>query len=188
MGDLVFAKDLKQIDIDKILDKVDSNGEYMDAGVDKIVAKYCKQLDDLMLTIQDSLGTVSDPISETELDQAIMKLPMAMYFVCQAQEALGIREDVSKAKKTEVYNKAISETVGTIRDKESVAELKSQEEQIVNAIYSRAYRKVKQRMECASELLASLKKVATRRCIEMQLSGMDAAQRIYKRPSGEIEE
>jgi hypothetical protein len=59
---------------------------------------------------------------------------------------------------------------GTIADKDSIAELQAQQEQITSVCYNRAYRIMKSKIEAAQELLASCKKVLTRRCQELELT------------------
>ena len=71
----------------------------------------------------------------------------------------------------EVYNDARSAlSDGTVADKDSIAELQAQQEQITNVCYNRAYRIVKAKIDAAQELLASCKKVLTRRCQEFELT------------------
>ena len=77
------------------------------------------------------------------------------------------------------YNLSISddgifkETItGTVADKDSLAELASQEEFIVSAAYNRAYKIMKSKVENAQELLASVKKVLSRRIQEAELTRM----------------
>lgn len=157
--------------IGKILNKVDENSQIVDSMVDDIVTKYCKYLDELISEIKTNLYDNSHIITDQELDLYVMKLPCQMFYVGESQEVIGIRDDVSKAVKDDVYNRIHTSTSGTIADKNAQAELASQQEYIVNTVYARAYKKIKVRMEQAAEVLASIKKVISRRCIEMQLTG-----------------
>ena len=67
-----------------------------------------------------------------------------------------------------------SQESGTVADKDSLAELASQEEFIVSAAYTRAYKIMKAKVENAQELLGSCKKVLSRRIAEMNLSNISA--------------
>ena len=88
-------------------------------------------------------------------------------------EQLGIRDDISKTVYKEVYHTARSElTEGTISDKDSLAELQSQAEQVTNICYNRAYKIMKAKVENAQELLSSCKKVLSRRISEQELTRM----------------
>jgi hypothetical protein len=68
-----------------------------------------------------------------------------------------------------VYNKV----KGTIADKTALAETESQAEFITNMAYSRAYKKIKLRLDLGNELLQSIKKVITRRTSEYELGKVD---------------
>lgn len=162
--------------VNKIIDRVDDNSRIVDNLTKEVVTKFCKPLDDLMETIKKIVEDDNNPPSDLELDQMTLKLPVNLYFVGEAQEALGIREDVAKAVKMDVYNKVRDSVGGTVADKDSKAELASQQEYIVHCVYSRAYKKVKNRMEAGYEMLNSVKKVINRRMSEAQLSGVSSGR------------
>lgn len=171
--------------VNKIINRVDDNSEIVDNLTKEVVTKFCKPLDDLMETIKKIVEDDNNPPSDLELDQMTLKLPVNLYFVGEAQEALGIREDVAKAVKMDVYNKVRDSVGGTVADKDSKAELASQQEYIVHCVYSRAYKKVKNRMEAGYEMLNSVKKVINRRMSEAQLSGVSSGRLA---PSHKMEE
>lgn len=175
---LAFADKLDKDKLSGILQRTDDNSDYINDVVNDIVKKYCQPLDDLMHLFQEILNDSNNPPTDEELDQMTMKLPNLLYFAGEGQEALGIKDDTSKAIKMEVYNKIHMDTAGTVADKESKANAGSQYETIVNAIYSRAYKKVKLRMEAGFEQLQSIKKVISRRCLEKELGRVDPG-RIY---------
>lgn len=162
--------------ISKILTRVDNNSLNVDELVNGVVAKFCKPLDDLMNKIKTIVEDDRNPPTDAELDQMTLKLPACLYFVGEAQEALGIREDVAKAIKMDVYNKVRDKVGGTVADKDTKAELASQQEYIVYCVYSRAYKKVKNRMEAGYEMLNSVKKVINRRMSEAQLAGVSSGR------------
>lgn len=169
-----LAGTMDDLAMETIMAKIQENSTYLDKISDQVVDAYSKPLDSLMLYISNLL-TDSQTISDSELDTICLKLPATMYFVAQGQESLGIREDVSKAVKQEINNKVVSDSVGTIKDKECKAELETQQEYIVNVIYSRAYKKIKNKLDMSSEMLASVKKVISRRLFELELSNWDAS-------------
>ena len=59
---------------------------------------------------------------------------------------------------------------GTVADKNTLAELASQQEYLTNVCYSRAYKMMKAKVEAAQELLQSIKKVLSHRCAELELT------------------
>lgn len=171
-----LSETIDKSSVNKILDRVDDNSVIVDNLTKEVVSKFCEPLDKLMTTIKQIVEDDSNPPTDLELDQMTLKLPATLYFVGEAQEALGIREDVAKAVKMDVYNKVRDSVSGTVADKDTKAELASQQEYIVHCVYSRAYKKVKARMEAGYEMLNSVKKVINRRMAEAQLSGVSSGR------------
>lgn len=154
---------------DSIMNKVDNTSDMIKEISDKLVHEYCTDLDNCMNGIRNCLRNPNS-ISDILLETYILDLANILYFTGSAQEDLGIKEDTCKAIKQEVYSRAREEATGTVADKTAKAELIAQQETIVLSIYSRAYKKVKLRMDAGYEMLNSLKKVMNKRVAEMELS------------------
>lgn len=155
---------------ESIMKNVDSISGTIKEISDDFVIKYCDDLDTIMLKIRQLL-TGNNNITDIELEYYIMDLANTLYFTGSAQEDLGIKEDTCKAIRQEVYSKAREQATGkTVADKTAQAELVAQAETMTLAIYSRAYKKVKLRMDAGYEMLNSLKKVMNKRITEMELS------------------
>lgn len=155
---------------EEIMENVDSISETIRKISDKLLRKYCIDLDSEMKKIRNIL-LYSQTLSDTELEFEILNLANILYFTGSAQEDLGIKEDTCKAIRQEVYSKAREQATGkTVADKTAQAELIAQAETMTLAIYSRAYKKVKLRMDAGYEMLNSLKKVMNKRITEMELS------------------
>ena len=148
---------------ESIMKKVDSVSDTIKEISDKLVTKYCDDLDDLMIDIKSIL--TNDTMTDSYLETAILDLANTLYFTGPAQEDLGIKEDTCKAIRQEVYSKAREQATG-----KTVADKTAQAETMTLAIYSRAYKKVKLRMDAGYEMLNSLKKVMNKRITEMELS------------------
>lgn len=154
---------------ESIMQKVDNISDTIKEISDKLVNKYCKDLNDLMSVIREELQN-NGQITDDELQFHILDLANTLYFTGSAQEDLGIKEDTCKAIRQEVYSFYRNEATGTVADKTALAELACQKETMTLAIYSRAYKKVKLRMDAGYEMLNSLKKVMNKRITEMELS------------------
>lgn len=152
-----------------IMQKVDNISDTIKEISDKLVTKYCGELDEEMKNIGNML-ICSQNMTDSELDFEILNLANILYFVGAGQEDLGIKEDTCKAIRQEVYSFYRNEATGTVADKTALAELACQQETMTLAIYSRAYKKVKLRMDAGYEMLNSLKKVMNKRITEMELS------------------
>ena len=167
----IRISDIDQKSISKIESKVENHSTVITDIVNEIIEPYCKDLDRYVMFIRDCLKDGETPPTNDELDDFCMNLSTLIYFAGGMCEQLGIRDDISKAVYREVYNDARSSlSEGTIADKDSIAELQAQQEQITSVCYNRAYRIVKAKVDAAQELLASCKKVLTRRCQEFELT------------------
>lgn len=140
---------------------------------DQIANDVCADLDDYMKGIDEILTNQKNPVSDYQLDDFVLNLSSLLYMVSDAQENLGIKEDVARAIQKEVYNRVREKAQGTVADKDTAAELQCQEESIITIVYARAYKKVKLRVEAANEMVNSVKKVMTRRIAEMEMSQSD---------------
>lgn len=153
-----------------IMTKVDNTSNIIKEISDNLVTEYCKSLDVEMEVIRLELKE-NNSLTDDTLEKHILELANILYFTGSAQEDLGIKEDTCKAIRQEVYSKAREQATGkTVADKTAQAELIAQTETITLAIYSRAYKKVKLRMDSGYEMLNSLKKVMNKRITEMELS------------------
>ena len=153
----------------KIQENIESNAGALDRIVDEIISPYCRDLDKYVRFIKDCLKDGENPPTNEELDDFCMNLSTYIYFAGGTCEYLGIRDDIAKAVYKEMYHTArASQSTGTVADKDSLAELASQEEYIVSAAYNRAYKIMKSKVDNAQELLGSCKKVLTRRISEFE--------------------
>lgn len=164
------------LQIEKVKDirlHVEGNSKTIDDIVKDIITPYCKDLDNYVAFIADCLKDGENPPTDAELDDFCLNLSTYIYFAGGICEQLGIRDDISRAVYKEMYhsNRASLEK-GTVADKDSLAELSSQQEQIVNICYNRAYKSLKAKISAAQELLQSCKKVVSRRMQEQELTRM----------------
>ena len=157
-------------DIANIIGKVETNGAVINEIVNKLVAEYCKSLDEDMDFVKTLVEDEDNPPTDRELDDFTLNIPVLLYFTGEAQETLGVKEDIANAVRMELFNEAFDNATGTVADKTAAAGLASQSEYIVHVVYQRAYKKMKLKMEAAGETLNSVKKIITRRISEMDLS------------------
>ena len=158
-------------EIKKIREQVEEHSQSIDEIVTDIISPYCKDLDKYVLFIKDCLKDGENPPTTDELDDFCLNLSTYIYFAGGMCEQLGIRDDIAKAVYKEMYHTArASQDKGTVADKDSLAELASQEQFIVSSSYTRAYKTMKAKVENAQELLSSVKKVLSRRMQEYELT------------------
>lgn len=161
------------IDVNKvksIMSRVENNAKVIDDVVTGIIHPYCKDLDRYVEFVSKCLKDGENPPTTTELEDFCMNLSALIYFASGMCENLGVRDDISKALWKESYNNARDEQKGTVADKNSQAELMSQQEQLTNICFNRAYKTMKAKVDAAQELLSSAKKVLTHRMNEENLT------------------
>lgn len=162
------------LNIDKVKNiklHVENNSETIDSIVNDIIKPYCKDLDEYVRFISKCLRDGEHPPTNGELEDFCMNLSTYIYFAGGMCEQLGIRDDISKAVYKETYHTSrINLDRGTVADKDSQAELSSQQEQLTNICYNRAYKTMKAKVENAQELLGSCKKVLSHRMLEIELT------------------
>ena len=161
--------DLKKLNGIKL--RVEDNSKILDGVVSDIIKPYCKDLDNYVAFVKDCLKDGDKPASNQELEDFCMNLSTYIYYASGVVETLGIRDDISKALWKETYHTTRNDTIsGTVADKDSKAELASQQEQLTNICYNRAYRIMRAKVDSAQELLSSCKKVLSHRMQEMELT------------------
>ena len=151
--------------------RVDENAESMSNIVSMVVNPYCDELDNYIRFIKDCLHGGEQVPTNDELDDFCLNLSTLLYFASSSCEQLGIKDDISNAVYKDVYHRTRNAVEGgTVADKNSVAEIQSQAEHLVNICYSRAYRLMRSKIEAGQELLNSVKKVLSRRMSEFELT------------------
>lgn len=158
-------------DIQRLKKKVEENSDQIDEIVNGIIKPYCKNLDKYVKFISTCLNDGQNPPTTAELEDFCMNLSTRIYFASGLCERLGVRDDIGKAVYKEMYHTARSnQKGGTVNDKNSLAELASQQEYVISVCYTRAYKTLKAKVESAQEILSSCKKVLSHRMQEMELT------------------
>ena len=162
---------LTPTEIETIQNKVENHSNTVDDIVNAIIKPYSEDLDRYVSFIRDCLKDGERPPTDEELDDFCLNLSTLIYFSGGMCEYLGIRDDISKVVYKDIYHESRSKLEkGTVADKDSLAELASQKEALVNVCYTRAAKMMKAKVENAQELLGSCKKVLTRRMQEYSLT------------------
>lgn len=166
-------QEIPQERIVQLENNVEVNSRQLDNIVNEIVLPYVRDLDKYVLFVRDLLKDGENPPTTQELEDICMNMSTYIYFASGMAEYLGIRDDIAKAVYKEMYNTSRNSlTKGTVQDKDSIATLHSQEEAIISAAYTRAYKIVKAKVDSAQELLSSAKKVLSHRMQAEQLTNI----------------
>lgn len=159
--------------IQELRERVDLDSDKISEIVNDIIQPYCAELDNYVDFIKSILKDGENPPTAQELDDFCMNLSVYIYYAGGMQERLGIKDDIARALYKEMYHSCRdSIEKGTVSDKDSLAELASQQEALVSVCYKRAYSIMKAKVAAAQEILASCKKIISRRMAEMELTRM----------------
>ena len=174
-----MKSDLTNVDINAIQGiklRVENNSHIVDDIVRDIIKPYTQDLDKYVLFIKDCLKDGENPPTDVELEDFCMNLSTYIYFASGMCEQLGIRDDIAKAVYKETYNNARDNADrGTVQDKNTLAELEAQQEQIISVCYTRAYKTTKAKIDSAQELLSSCKKVLSNHMTEKELTRISSS-------------
>lgn len=175
-----FLNNIDTLQVDTLLKQTDLNTEYFTNITDKVIQSYSAELDYFM---EETYKLINQGNLETDtIEEAMLRLSNMLYFMGEKLELVGIKEDVAKAARQEVYNNAYLENdievetdsgkkVKPTKDaNQAVAEEKSKYENVIHNIYERTYKVIKFKIDAGYELLSSLKKIINRRVQEMSLS------------------
>lgn len=158
-------------DLSKVQQKVNTDSEKIEEIVNGIIQEYCTDLDRYVDFIREVLKDGEHPATAQELDDFCMNLSVYIYYAGGMQERLGIKDDIARAIYKEVYHtNRDSIEKGTVADKDSLAELASQQEALISTAYKRAYGIMKMKVAAAQEILSSVKKIISRRMAESELT------------------
>lgn len=164
------------IDVAKISEiklHIEDNSKQMDEIVNDIILPYVEELDKYVSHIDERLCQKDNPPNDAELENFCLNLSTLIYFAGGMCEQLGLRSSIASAVYKEMYNTSRDNiATGTVADKNALAELQAQQEQLVDIAYKSAYKIVKSKVDNAQELLSSCKKAISRRMQEQQLTNL----------------
>ena len=162
-----------------LIDATDTNVQYFEEVCSAVVQNYAQSLDDIMKWITTSIINSSIPVESDKIEKALMELCSCIYFTYENLEHVGIYDTLSKAAYKEVYNNIYTNNIDkdsekrnkkTVAELTSIAEMQSQYESTLNDIYSSAYKRIKNKIDAAQLMVASLSKILSRRMQEDQIS------------------
>lgn len=140
------------------------------SATDELVEQYGGQLDSLITEISTLLNN-KDDLTIEQLNYYIAEIPILLYGISNEINDLGVCTDLCKTQRRNKYNATmLSSTEGTVSQRTSHAQASVEEEQLMEDIYSRAYKKLQHRMEHAESLHNALKKILNYRISELEVT------------------
>lgn len=148
----------------KLKNDTAQDSEFFKQIVNGIVVHYSRELDEFVELVRTYLQMIKENTMQTYDDESlqmqIIKLPTILYFTGNGLEDIGAESDLAAYKRKDLYHRVINECSGTIPEKKAQAEMATETEGMMEAVYDRAYKKLKLKIDHAIKLLESMKKVA----------------------------
>lgn len=152
------------------LNKFDTEMNDVLDTVNTICSKYTVQLDNCLEEVKELLAN-KDDLTIEQLNYYISILPIYLYELTDKMQDLGVKSDAAKMQRKQVFSEIYDEqTHGTVAQKTAVAQMGSVDEQMIEDIFARVYKKCEQRIEMASMLHGSLKKILQWRVSELEVT------------------
>lgn len=145
-------------------------GNYVNEYSMNISDEITQELDMFIKTLDDRFAGGFENVSDIEIDDAIANLSTLLYSLVNHQERLSSYAVVSKLRRNEQYNLNYQKASGTVSEKQADASLQVASNDVSALVYKQAESIVKGKMEKATELLKSLKKIMTKRIADVELS------------------
>ena len=145
------------------VDRVEGKSQPMENAVQMIVERHTGELEKVIHNIRQLLNDETDELTDKEIDNIMLQLPIILFDETDDQELVGMQSDLSSQIYKESYNEAYKIARGTIAHKNPAAELHTMTQKLDSLIYDRAYKIIKQKISMAIETLNAVKKVQASR-------------------------
>ena len=171
-------------DLIKHSQELNENMKYFESIGRPLLEEYSKDLDEKVAGVKRYLDSIREYNLDFDLpsiQKALLDLTSTIFFTTEKLEKLGWLEDVSKLQYQTTYNNAYlekqgSEVAGGAGGKFTVQQLRAYADQmalsdnVLNFIYSRCSKILKDKVDQANEVAKALSKILSSLINEMQMS------------------
>ena len=138
--------------------------------VKSITTNYTKELDECIQQVRFLLQK-EDDIPSAQLNYYISLIPVLLYDLTSKITELGVKSDAARMQRKQVYNDTyIEQDHGTVSKKTSIAQNAAVNEQFIEDIMLRVYKECEKKIEIATMLHSSLKKVQSWKTTELEIT------------------
>lgn len=161
----------------EIQNSIESNVSYFTNITDRIVLENTIELDSILNQINTNIIQVDNPPVDV-IEKYFLQLTNHLYFMQERVERLSIYDSISKINYKEVYNRnylnpVLEKPKPSVSDITSYAENATIYEQSMSEMYNKAYKIVRSKVEAAQLMVQTLSKVLSKRMNDTQLSNRD---------------
>ena len=152
-----------QYDVTGVKARISGTSVPLENAIGRVVDEHLSELNDTIDKIKKMLKDDTDILTDQEIEDILLQLPILLYDVTDNQEVVGMQSDLASLIYKESYNEALKLARGTVQEKTSASELATMTEKFDTVIYERAYKIIKQKISMAMEVLNAVKRInATR--------------------------
>lgn len=131
--------------------------------VRKIVEEKTGEVTQIVHKIRLLLKDETTELTDLEIEDILLQLPIVLYDVLEEQEIVGLQLDMANQIYKEAQSEAYKLARGTISDKNAIADLQTRAQQLEKILFDRCYKTIKLKFEMAVETLNAVKKVQSAR-------------------------
>lgn len=137
--------------------------------IKRIVDERTADVTSVINKIKAMLKDETTELSDIEIDDILLQLPILLYNSMENQEIVGLQSDMASQIRKEAQSEAYKLARGTIAERNVVVDLSTRQEQLEEIVYDRAYKIIRQKFEMALETLNAVKRIQT---VRQQRNGL----------------
>ncbi len=169
--------------LQRIYDEVVSESGMVQEFSERIIRQFTADLDELVERVQTLVRKVRkgevDEYTCEEMEADFVEISTMMYFASSKMATLGGQTDVAKAQRVELFNNTLLGVQGTQIEKKAKADRAIVNAQLMEDVFSRAYTELKTKLENADRVYNALKKVYSKKMLELEIFRKETAKRFY---------
>lgn len=158
-----------QYDAQESRARIGGSSVAIENAIHRIIDDHIGELNDVVEKIRTMLKDDTDILTDQEIEDILLQLPLLLYDVTDDQEVVGMQSDLAGLIYKESYNEALKIARGTVQEKTSASELATMTEKFDTVIYDRAYKIIRQKISMAIEILNAVKRIQTTRTQGVEL-------------------
>lgn len=161
------------MDINTQMTSIDTSSKICETILFNLIDECTRDLDSYVANISQNFSNIAI-VDNSTLDNFILNIPILIYYANTRLERLGLKSDLSSIeRKRQIADKMTTLNIKNKSDRQIASEIESLDIVILNDICERAYKVVKSKIDTAYEILASCKKIMSRRIEELKTERSD---------------
>lgn len=161
------------MDINTQMTSIATSSKSCETILFNLIDECTRDLDNYVANISQNFSNIAI-VDNSTLDNFILNIPILIYYANTRLERLGLKSDLSSIeRKRQIADKMTTLNIKSKSDRQIASEIESLDIVILNDICERAYKVVKSKIDTAYEILASCKKIMSRRIEELKTERSD---------------